>query len=812
MRQQEEYQKKKAYFMNKRFLLYLTPLLLATAPTTPIFAEQQIVEVYEQKKVANIRIKMENQPSGTNFNATQVLSKLQTKTGDPFSQSTFDHDLKTLSEEYDKAEPVIEMKNGELFITIKIWQKPVIRNVKFIHKKFKTHTLEKELGIKQDTVFNRDKFNKAFNKLKEFYIKKGYFEADIQYTIVPIPHKNEMDIIIQIKEGRSGKVQKLAFEGFSSSEESAILEMIHTKKYNLFTSWLTGKGIYHEEALEHDKLIILDYLQNQGYADAVVNIQVNDLPTGVQVVVKANRGEIFSFGKVTFSGNKLFTNEEIEKVLLIHDGSKYSPESVRKTIQSIKDLYGKKGYIETDIQYTLSLSETTPSYNVAFQIEENEQFKVGLIKVLGNAQTNTSVILHESLLVPGEVFDSRKLKATQQRLEAMGYFKSVNVYAVRTPEDEALGPNYRDVIVEVDETTTGNISLFFGFSSVDSIFGGLDLSESNFNYKGLGSFWRDGMSALRGGGEYAHARASFGAKESSVGISWMTPYFHDTLWRVGFDANYSISHLQSKEWSVHNLGFALFANYPITPYLTYGTKFRINNAIIDVKKSAGLEANEQEKNSGLVSGITGSMNYDSTDNAFKPHRGIRSVFETEIAGVRRHADTQKMFPFLRFAFINNLYYPVWRRGTLKTRIDTKFIKLMGGNGKFENLPLSERFFLGGENTVRGYKTFKIGPKFQKLVDGELVDQPNDPTGGISSVLFSVEYLHNIYKPIDGFVFFDSGSVSDQPFQISKFCMSYGVGLRLEVSPRAPVIVGYAWPINPGNEPTKQFFFAMGGQF
>lgn len=772
-----------------------------------LLATQPSIEAYEHKKVAQIKISMENLPPGSSFNAAQVLSKLSTKTGDPFSQIIFDQDLKTLSQEYDRIEPVIEIKNNEIYITVRVWQKPIIRQIKFIHKKFKTHTLQHELGIEPNSVFNRDEFNRAFNKLKEFYIKKGYFEAHLEYTAVPIPNKNEMNIVIKVDEGRAGKVQELSFEGFTKTEESEILEMIHTKKFNLFTSWLTGKGIYHEEALEHDKLIIIDYLQNQGYADAKVTITTTDGEKGVRVVVTAYKGQLFHFGNVTFSGNTLFTHEEIAKILLVHDKQIYSPEKLRKTIQHIKDLYGSKGYIETDVQYTLQLVHAEPVYNLHFQIEENEQFKVGMIRVLGNVQTNTSVVLHHALITPGEVFDSEKLKATQQRLEAIGYFKSVNVYAVRAADDASLGPNYRDVIIEVDETTTGNASLFFGFSSVDSIYGGLDLAETNFNYKGLGRFWKS-LSALRGGGEYAHARASWGAKESNYSISWMTPYFRDTQWRVGFDASYTNSRLQSKEYDIDTLGLAIYANYPFTPYLTHGWKLRINNAIIHIKPDAGEEAREQIKNSGLVSGLTGSLNYDSTDNAFKPHRGLRTVFEAELAGIRRHSSFQRMFPFLRFAFINNYYYPVWRKGTLKTRFDLKYLYPFGGNGNFLNMPLSERFFLGGDSSVRGYKAFKLGPKFSK----DDKSQPNEPTGGLSSFLFSVEYLQNIYKPVDAFVFFDSGSISAKTFDVGHVRMSYGVGLRLQLMARAPVIVGYAFPINPGKEPLTRFFWAMGGQF
>lgn len=794
--------------MNKKFLLYITPLLLATAPIQYTYSAQTSIEVYEHKKVGGIKVKMENLPAGSSFNPDIILNKINTKVGDPFSQVVFDHDLKNLSLEYDRTEPSIDMKHGEIFITLRIWQKPIIRKIKFVHQKFKSHTLSHELGIEQGSVFNRDEFNRAFNKLKEFYIKKGYFEAELSYTIVPIQGKNEMDIIVNIKEGRTGRVKKLSFDGLTLNEQSQILEMIHTKKYNLFTGWLTGKGIYHEEALEHDRLIIIDFLQNEGYADAKVWIKTEDNPNGVSIVVKVQKGDLFHFGDVTFSGNTLFTDEEIKKVLLAKNGTVYSPDKLRRTIQEIKDLYGKKGYIETDVQYSLQLSQAEPVYNVHLQIEENEQFKIGMIRILGNVNTNTNVILRSSLLLPGEVFDSRKLKATQQRLEAMGYFKSVNVYAVRTAEDKGLGPNYRDVVIEVEETSTGSASLFFGFSSVDSIYGGLDLSESNFNYKGLNKFWR-GLSNLRGGGDYAHARASWGAKESAYSISWMTPYFRDTLWRVGFDATYSTSQLQSKEYNIHNLGFAMYASYPLSAYLTSGWKFRINNAIIHVKPNAGPGALEQIKNSGLVSGVSTSLNFDSTDNSFKPHKGLRSVLETELAGIRRHDNTQQMFPFLRFAFINNYYYPVWRKGTLKTRLDAKYLYPFGGNGSFENIPLSERFFLGGDSSVRGYKAFKIGPKFTNAEGQPLT---NEPTGGMSSFLFSVEYLQNIFKPVDAFVFFDSGSISNKQFNFGTMRMSYGVGLRLEVMPRSPVMIGYAFPINPGPEPLQRFFFAMGAQF
>lgn len=808
--------------MNTKILTAITPLLLLTAPMAQVFAHYPQTEVYEHKRVGKITVVMENLPRGATFNQDRVLSKLRTKTGDPFSQLTFDQDLKSISEEYDKAVPTMETRDGEVYITIQLWQKPMIRSITWSgNTKIKTKKLQRELGIKAHSVFNRAEFNKAFTKVKEFYMKKGYFDSQIEYKLIPYGDTNEVDIEITVHEGNSGHIKKICFNGFSKKEESDILDMMTTKKYNFFTSWMTGTGNYHEEALEHDKLVIVNYLQNQGYADARVGIQVKESQEGrLEIYINADKGDLFHFGDIDISGNELLTTEQLEKVIIIEDGSKFSPEKLRESVQNIKDLYGKDGYIETEVNYSLHLSRTEPVYDVELRIGEGEQFKIGLIRVLGNSSTNKNVILRESLLVPGEVFDTRRLKVTQQRLEAMGYFKSVNVYAVKTPEDQELGENYRDVIIEVEETTTGSLSLFFGFSTVDDLFGGLDLAENNFDHRGLTKWWREGMSSFRGAGEYAHARVQIGKKQQSYTIAWMDPYFRDSLWRFGFDLNYSKTGLQSDDYHVNSFGGSLFGSYPLTAYWTYGWKFRVRNSNIHIHGIENDEAQRERQNSGIVAGLGSSISYDSTDNAFKPHRGFRSIFEAEIAGVNRHSNTDEMFPFFKLGYLNSYYYPVWRKGTLKFRWDFKFLCPFG-TGKPDLMPLSERFFLGGETTVRGYKPYVLGPHFTKT-DGS---EKDDPTGGVSSGLLSIEYNQQIFRMLDLFTFFDGGTISNKRFDLPDLRMSWGFGGRIELGNRLPIMLGVGFPINPQprltnkpagkvkkNEDVKRFFISMGGQF
>ncbi|MBM3198603.1 MAG: hypothetical protein FJZ58_05045, partial [Chlamydiae bacterium] len=185
--------------MSKCCALYLSAVFLtAWAPSVAqVSAPPSITEVYDGLYIAKLDILPEHLPLDTSFDERAVAQKLQTQKGDPFSQLTFDEDLKTLSQEYDRVEPSLEEHNGQLYITIRVWLRPTIRSIAWEgNQQFKTKTLQKELGIKAGSVLDRQAFNAAFNKVKEYYIKKGYFESQLQYKMLLDPKTNEVDIFI----------------------------------------------------------------------------------------------------------------------------------------------------------------------------------------------------------------------------------------------------------------------------------------------------------------------------------------------------------------------------------------------------------------------------------------------------------------------------------------------------------------------------------------------------------------------------------------------------------------------------------------
>src|SRR5262249_51184853 len=151
-------------------------------------------------------------------------------------------------------------------------------------------------------------------------------------------------------------------------------------------------------------------------------------------------------------------------------------------------------------------------------------------------------------------------------------------------------------------------------------------------------------------------------------------------------------------------------------------------------------------------GIGSSITFDSTDSAIKPHNGFRSSLEAEFVGIWGD------YNFLRFAYINSYYTQLWRRGIMKYRWDLRFIERLFKTNRPIEIPLSERFFIGGLNSVRGYKDFDLGAHFRG----------GDPTGGISATVLSIEYLQEILPIIDFFAFVDAGSISLKRFHFDTF--------------------------------------------
>ena len=653
--------------------------VIAVAICAKLGAISQPVEPYEGLKVGKVSVHFENvMPSETKDSKT-ILYQIKTKEGDIFNQETFDSDLKKLSDTYEWVEPTIQVENHQIFIELTIKEYPKVSKFVVDSVSYKQKKLLSEAELKTGMRYNRETFYKPMNKIRDFYIKKGFFKVEVSYDVDKSPSSNDVVVHIHVKEGDRGRINKIVLENFTKKEESEVLKLIRTKKFNILTSWLTGSGTIKTESFDQDVQVIVNMLQNDGFVDANVTMSVDKLDDNkLSLTIKLNRGERYTINNIEFDGFSLKNYEELKNSIGLKNGDIYSIDKVREAQEKIKELYTRDGYINTNVDSTLSIIPEEHAYDIKFTIEESSQYRVGLVLIAGNYHTDKNVIYNNIDIEPGEVFDSRKLKSTQDKLQGTGYFNNVNVYPMKCDQEPTASESmeYCDVMIEVKEAQTGSMNMVIGASSTDNIFGGFEIAENNFDIGGFKNLWSKGPSAFRGGGQFFELKGSIGMKESSVGVSWLEPYFADSLWRIGVDTEYARSTAISPHYDTHTLGGALSAKYPISPYFSYGVQTRVRNNIIKIKNKVYTLAERESKNSGIVTGVAFLTGYDSTDNALKAKRGIRSNFELEFAGLFRKVHNLRDFPFLKLSYINSFYYPVWKNGVVKLRADFRFIQPM----------------------------------------------------------------------------------------------------------------------------------------
>jgi outer membrane protein insertion porin family len=737
------------------------------------------------------------------FDADAMSKRLKTQENAPFSQSIFNDDIKNLASEYEKIDPQIKYNDDGVHIILEIWPKPIIKKISWEGNfKTKKHRLEKELEVNINDIFDRSDFNNKVIELKKYLLKEGFFEADVNYEASQIPDTNEVVITINVDEGPMGKVGNICFLGVDKKEKDELLDLMITEEYNILVSWATHEGIIQKEAIEHDELVMISFLQNKGYADTEVTISILPNPrksNRVLVKIDVNKGPKYYFNKVTFSGNKIFSDKEIQHIIPIKDGDVFSPEQVRFVVRNIMQLYGKKGYIDAFVNNDMELLADENYYDLNFTIEEGKQYRVGMIKIFGNTSTQQPVILHETLVIPGETFNTIKLEKTEERIRNIGYFSDVTVYAAKANDKEA-GHNFRDIHIEVKETGTGSFNFFFGASSLKSIYGGFEMTELNFNYKGLPKLFKDGIYALRGGGEAARLRLNVGEKEQTYLLSWTKPYFLDTQWTIGFDVERDINKMQSDDYEVKNLTTGLYASYNINDFLRFGCHYRLENNQIAISGTASDMLKEEAKNNGIISAAGVSLNYDSTNHPIAPSKGLRSSLRTEYAGLGGK------FRFWSIGYTNTAYQSLWKSGTLKGRFDVNFIRPLGTT-KYETIPLGERFYMGGDTSVRGFRPYMLGPKFDNGTD--------DPRGGISSMLCSLEFQQRLMSRLAIFTFADAGQLSEKQFHVNfgNFKYTAGGGARVTIINNIPLALGFGFPLGDYDRRyTKRFFFSIGANF
>jgi outer membrane protein insertion porin family len=445
-------------------------------------------------------------------------------------------------------------------------------------------------------------------------------------------------------------------------------------------------------------------------------------------------------------------------------------------VKGITDLYSAIGRASADVSPNTLQDTPGRLVNIVFEIVEGPETYVERINIAGNTRSEEKILRREIPMAEGDLFTSQKLARAKQRLTNLNYFDKVEAKtAPGSAKDKII------VNIDVTEKPTGLFSIGGGYSSQDGVLGTLDLSQRNFLGKGWELFLR-----LRGG-----------QKLQTGTIGFTEPWLFDRPLAAGFDIFNNRRILP--DYTVNSLGGDIRFGAPIGEYSRWNALYRVSqDRITDVNQLGSPELISQE-GTHLTSLVGVSLSRDTRDSVYDPTRGSTASIGFDFAGV---GFGEK---FARSVASTTYFQPLpWLEHVVSFR-------LMAGYAfgwSKDPLPLFERFYLGGSNSLRQFKSLQVSPK----------DSTGTRIGGNSEVLGTVEYQIPLFFGIKAALFYDVGNVwgpdisSGTKIDIGDLRHGVGAGLRWN-SPFGPIRVDYGIKLDQKKgESFGNFNFSAGSSF
>ncbi|MEO8601027.1 MAG: outer membrane protein assembly factor BamA [bacterium] len=731
-----------------------------------------------------------------------IRVRLKAVAGSPYGDQLIDDDVRAIYKMgfFDDVRASAERQNGQWVITYDVHERPYVRGVKIDgNKKLDTEELEGMLRIRPNTILDPEKARKGVEEAKSAYEKKGYLDVDIRYETAPVG-ENEVDVTFLIDEREPVRISEIEIEGNEKFDDSELKKILQTREKWIF-SFVTGAGNLDREALKTDAERLTAWYYENGYIDVRVDEpKIERQEDGLKVTFKVDEGPQYTFGTVRTAGETLPDLEGEEgRTFAAQEGEIFKPSLLREDINAVTQSYGDVGYAFVNVTPDTDIDTANKKVNVTYTVTRGPAVTIDRIEISGNTKTRDKVIRRELELQEQQQFSGSKLRRSQDRLKRLGFFEDVNITTRKADSDDKL-----DMIVDVREGNTGAFSAGAGISSGESFLFNVRLSEAN----------------LFGRGQSVVLNADFGSVRRNLSLSFTEPYFLDTPLTLGIDAfNWQ---LQFDEFTRGGTGAGIRTLYPF-PALglevirfgplgevslldtRLGVEYRIEDATITDVSRGAASAIRAQAGSFLTSSIVPRVFRDTRNNLLDPTRGSFQDFSIELAGLGGDSN------FINAQSRARWYIPVWqipKLGELTFATGWNFGYGLGFGGSSE-LPLFERYFPGGINSLRGFEVRSLGPRinvFGQTAGNTCPDGSNtcarlfrrDVIGGSQQLIFNNELIFPIVQSlgVKGVFFCDAGNafLASQGIDFNEMRVSVGGGIRW-LSPIGPLRIEVGFPLN-----------------
>lgn len=761
-------------------------LLLAVTTVAPAQTPARIdrIEIEGNHRVEDeaIRVQLRSQP-GTRLNEDNV-----------------DGDVRALYRTgfFDQIEVDWSQRGDQWILTYRVKERPFIREVKIEgNKKIDREDLDGAFKIRPNTIYDPVKVRRGIEEAKKLYEKKGYLDAKITDK-VDAPANNEGVLTFEIEENDIVRITSLDFEGARAFPASKLSNLMQTKE-KWFLSFLTGAGNLDNEVLKTDIERLTAWYYDNGYIDVKIDEpRVERREDGLHVVVKIDEGDQYRVGTVDISGDLLPDMSIARGRLALATGDVFRTSKLRDDINTLTEVYGDEGYAFVNVTPETGVLAADHSVDVAYKVSKGPEVVIDRIVISGNTKTRDKVIRRELRLEEQQRFSGSKLKRSQERLRRLGFFEDINITTRKAENEDRL-----DLLVDVKEASTGAFSAGAGISSGETYLFNVRLSEINF----------------LGRGQRLILNADFGSIRRNFSLDLTEPYFLDTQLTAGMNAfNWE---LLFSEFTRGGTGATFRLLYPMTALgwnelwgysledTRLGIEYRIENAeISEVTPFAPAQIASQEGTS-LTSSLTPRIYRDTRNHPFDPTAGSVQDLSFEFAGIGGESK------FYKLEARHRSYYPFFRNETLGTFVYGLGINFGYGQGYGDSrdLPLFERYFPGGINSVRGFQILSMGkrvPLFNQFGQG----LGRTSIGGSQQIVINNEVIFPIVESLGlkGVTFFDAGNafLANDGITVDDIRVSFGGGIRW-LSPIGPLRIEVGIPINAKvGDDLQKVMFSFGG--
>lgn len=614
-----------------------------------------------------------------------VRSYLLIRKGDAYKPSRIDRSLKSLFATGLFADVSIRKQGSSLIVTVV--ENPVINRIAFEgNGDISDENLDKEVTLRPRVIYTRTKVQNDVKRLLTLYRRNGFFASIIDPKVIQLP-QNRVDLVFEIVEGDKTEVQDIRFVGNKEFSDSRLREIIRTREtrwYRFFSS----DDTYDPDRLTLDRELLRRFYLKNGYADfRVVSALAELTPDRMKffITFTIEEGGRYKFGKVKVAARlRNLKSEQLKDVIKFKENDWYNSEKLQGAIENLSSAVGNLGYAFVDVRPRVNRNRKDKTISLTFEINEGPRVFVERIDIEGNVRTSDEVIRRQFKLVEGDAFNTAKLRRSKQRIQNLDFFEKVDVEQI-----PGSAPDKTVVKVNVEEKSTGSLSLGLGYSTSSGALADIGIREKN----------------LLGHGQDLNLKLTVAARKSQVDLSFTEPYFMGREVSAGFDLfRIARDYQDTSSFDSKITGGALRMGYPITDDLYQNWKYTLKSSNIEgIDNSASPYIRNQE-GASILSQVSHSLSYDRRDSRIKPTEGYVLNMTNDFAGL---GGTNR---YIRNRVSGAYYYSIADRWIVS-------IKGRGGQmtGIGRDIKVLDRFFIGGDG-LRGFATSGVGPRDKNTKD------------------------------------------------------------------------------------------------